>query len=222
MNLNTRTLTTRVVMLLVFLWTAPALAQDGTDTQVRLAFHKQPTVPGWSLVGWAVLPDLASTNNKGEDTGLTSLNLVGIGRASKPGCEKCQPDWVEFLVGTRANQRGPLLFEPTFNLRGLRKIGEWSLYGEAHLYPRGGPARTISFFSADMPVASSSIVTLRAGAESEIVNRFHGPDSWGVGPRASLVFRSFPHLGARKIALTVAYQFRNNRNFLRWYIVFLR
>ncbi len=221
MGLNIKMLVATITVLFAFLWAMPAMAQNGTETQVRLAFHQQPAQSGWSLAGWLVLPDMTAVNKEGTSTGATSLSLVGVGWASKP-------NWVEFLIGARVNQGGAIRLEPAFNLRGLRKIGEWNLYGEAHLYPRGQSARTISFISTDAPVASSSAkldtagMVLRVGAESEVVSRFHGRDSWGAGPRVSLVLRPLPHLGARKIALTAAYQLRNDRNFLRWYIVFLR
>ena len=209
------------VVLVASLWVSSAAAQDGVDAQIRLAFHKQPAVSGWSPVVWLVLPDMTATDKEGENTGLTSLSLVGAGWGSKP-------NWVEFLIGARVNQAGLFRLDPTFNLRGSRKIGKLNFYGEAHLYPRGQSARAFSFVSADAPMASSSPdleaagIILRLGLESEVVSRFHGQDSGGAGPRASLVLRLPPHIGARKIALTVAHQFRNDQNFLRWYVVFLR
>ncbi|MFH0890988.1 MAG: hypothetical protein V1856_03075 [Candidatus Liptonbacteria bacterium] len=201
-----------VLIALHVLLAAQVAGAQAPDTQVRLIFHKRPTASGRSLVGWVILPDITAKNQVGRGSGLTVLAMFGMGWANESG-------WLELLVGSRTNQKGALLFEPTFNLRVSRRVDEWNLYGEVHLYPRGRPARTIFFASTNTRLVGFSAIAMHIGGEIEIINRFHGLDSWGGGPHVSMVLRVPPGIGLRQVAITVARQFRNDPGFTRWYVV---
>jgi len=59
-------------------------------------------------------------------------------------------------------------------------------------------------------------MNFKIGAESENINFIGKKDSWGIGPKVSVPIPvKFP--GRLKVTIVTAYQFRNDKNFLRVY-----
>lgn len=176
------------------------VARDDLDYQLRLLLHKQHELGarGWGIAGWWVLPDVTARPNR-----FRSLVLLGP-------LYRTPERWVELMGGTlfRNDRDAETLVNVRFAERGipgLIAIGDieyyfndrrlyWLLAGERRLLTwRGG--------------------ALRGGVESENITFPDGRrDLFGIGPRVTLTLPA-------ALTVTGAYQFRNDRDFARAYIL---
>lgn len=193
------------VTLLTLFTALPADAQKpgGADSQLRLLLHKQLMVNSshWGLAGWWVFPDVTVAGNR-----LRSLIVAGpIFRDSSR--------WIELMAGVMAHENRD--DEWLVNLR----VSDWSFAGmnlmaDLECFPNA--ERLYWWVGGDRRFLGIGTTVLRIGIESENISFLDDrQDLYGIGPRISLVTR-------QSIVLATAYQFRNDRDFLRIYILYAR
>lgn len=192
-----------------------AFAEEAPDFQVRIPFHVQyPRIETneWGSLGlaaWALFPDVTA---KGNET--STLNVVGPmftygGRGS----------WIEVLGGFRANDNGYM--DPIADLRFLdRSFTKVNIFGELGYFPRAELRRMYVLVGADIPIPLGKYEP-RLGFESEDIISYAGKkDSLGIGPRVLLPLPLGKFIPGLSSSVALAYQFRNDRDFLRCYLGF--
>jgi len=194
---------------------AEEIGNSNVDFQLRIPFHAQYVPESWKvddktelgIAGWAVLPDVMARGNN-------TATLFACGPLLKYG----DGSWAEIMGGCKRNEDG--YTDPFVNLRFLEKrISRLNIGGDLEYYPGEERRRFYSLLTADTPISLGKY-SMRAGLESENIFFFSGKkDSFGVGPR--IVFpipqKLSPHFA---VALTIGYQHRTDRDFLRCYLVF--
>lgn len=191
------------------------MGNSGVDFQLRIPFHLQYVPESWNknkgtefgIAGWAILPDVMAKNNN-------TASFLVFGPLIKYG----EGNWVEIMGGSRINDDGYI--DPLINLRFLEKrIPRLNVFGDVEYFPGEKRQRLYSLFSADTPLNLGKYV-VRVGVESEDIFSFSGKkDSLGIGPRIVLPLpkKMSPFLTS---SLTIAYQCRSDRDFLRCYLTF--
>lgn len=194
-----------VVATFLLLTAARAQAQppaSGVDYQLRLLLHGQASmVRGNGLAGWWVLPDVTVDNNNWR-------SLVVGGWLNRQ-----QQRWIEMMGGAMIDQNGRV--EPLLNLRwNERSLPRLSLTADLELFPTAD--RFYWWIGGDTPLPNIIPgVRLRAGLESENIAFANRGDSLGVGPRLVV---AIPRLAP--VSVVTAYQRRNDRDFVRSYVLF--
>ncbi len=191
-----------VISLVVLLRPSVALGQDegGTDYQFRLLLHKHAIGDGskFGLAGWWVVPDMTA-----EDNTFRSLVVGGL-------LYKQETRWVEFMGGGLVHQDG--FVDPLINVRiSERSFERVTIFADLEYFFRR--ERFYWWLGADTPIEIGKFKA-RIGIESENISFQNKPDSLGIGPRLI-----FPLPFYKKATLITAYEFRNDRNFLRHYLV---
>ena len=122
------------------------------------------------------------------------------------------------MGGCKRNEDGYL--DPFINLRFLEKrIPHLNIGGDLEYYPGEKRERFYSLITADTPISLGKY-SIRVGLESENIFSFSDKkDSLGVGPRIVLPIpqKMLPFFTS---SLTVGYQLRSDKDFLRCYITF--
>lgn len=177
------------------LFALPSSAQ-GSDPQTRLVLHATADLnQNWFITNWVIGNVKADTPN--------NVNLFpGVGYRAKNW-------WLEAMTQRQWSKPGNqwmLDFRYSFNR------GRLAFYAESTplLTKRG----EYEFVYADVRVWKR----LSVGFETENVHK-PGKDSLGAGPRLSLPVASF---GNYKLSLAGVYQFRNEANVPRLYVVLNR
>lgn len=177
------------------------------DFQIRMPLHLQYVPEGKKigLAAWVILPNAMSRNNHTQ-----TLLLAG------PLIEYGKENWVELMGGVMKNDDG--FIDPLVDLRFLNKLGSrWTVSGELAYFPSAEKQRFYSFTVVETPVRVGKY-GIRVGLESENIIYFNGKKvSIGIGPR--IIF-PIPEKWIKpfKASIVVGYEFRNDRDFLRFYI----
>ena len=175
-------------------------ARDDVDYQMRLLLHKQHEIGtrGWGMAGWWVLPDVTARPDR-----LRSLVLVGP-------LYRTPQRWLELMGGTlfRNDREAETLVNLRFAERGipgLMALGDIEYYfNDRRLY---------WLLAAERRLLTWRGGALRGGVESEnITFPDRRRDLFGIGPRVTLALPA-------ALGVTGAYQFRNDRDFVRAYVL---
>ena len=199
----------------LFALLCPATAvsgQEKPDFQVRIPIHAQifggeetktRAKDRFGFALWVVLPDVTA-----EKSHITTLLVGGLVLQHE------KKNWVEFLAGARLNQNG--YRDPILNIRVLNnQISNITVSAEIQQSFRLAKRRTVYWVAVDMPTGLSK---LRAGVESENIHFAGKNNSIGLGPRVALPL-PWKLLGGAKMSMATTYQFRNDKNFVRIYII---
>jgi hypothetical protein len=181
----------------------PAAAQQPVsdfDYQFRLLLHSQAPLAGdrFGLAGWWVLPDATVQNNHWR-----SLFVAGW-------LDRQPRRWIELMGGALVHEGGRV--EPVVNFR-MNERG-WpraALIADLQYFPRAD--RFYWWLGMDTPFSLRAL-RLRFGVESENVTFANRKDSFGIGPRLVVAVPA-----VRSASIVTAYQFRNDRDFLRTYLL---
>ncbi len=176
------------------------VARDDVDYQLRLLLHKQHEIGtrGWGIAGWWVLPDVTARPDR-----FRSLVLAGP-------LYRTPQRWLELMGGTlfRNDRDAETLVNLRFAERGipgLIAIGDIEYYFNAR--------RLYWLLGAERRLLARRGAVLRGGVESEnITFPDRRRDLYGIGPRITLALPA-------GLAVTGAYQFRNDRDFVRAYVL---
>ena len=182
------------------------------DFQFRIPLHLQIPLSngtnwysGFGLAGWSVFTDTTAENNHAQNLLLGGISYDYGTRGS----------WVELMGGSKLNRDG--YNDPVADFRFLDKsLARINLSGELAYFPRRERERFYILLAADTPLTLGKY-TPRIGIESEDIFSLSGKrDSLGIGPRLVLPipWKIHPSVSA---SLTTAYQFRNDRDFVRCY-----
>lgn len=179
-----------------------SLAQTSADYQFRLLFHKQLIEDnnrfGWA--GWWVFPNMTAKNNT-----FRSLVIGGPMFQWNKG-------WIEPMAGAAVHQNNGY-FDPLINVRAsFNPFTKLIFFADLEPYLRN--RRFYWFLSATTPVKIRGLNTY-LGIETENITNRKQKSSFGVGPRIGFQLPFF-----RKATLFTAYEFRNDGNWLRHYLVF--
>ncbi len=188
---------TVVFSLLIVLSTSLVFGQSKgrADYQFRLLMHKQTENFG----GWWVFPDMTADSNT-----FRSLAVAGP-------LFKWDDGWIETMGGVLVHQDG--LVEPLANIRVSEDlISKLNVFADVEYFFRN--PRLYWWLGVSMPIKIGKLNT-RIGIESENVTFKGRQDSLGIGPSFSV---QLPF--CRKATLVTAYEFRNDGDFLRHYLVF--
>ncbi len=191
------------LLFLVFMLSFPLLssAQTLADYQFRLLFHKQLIKNddkfGWA--GWWVFPNMTAKDNT-----FRSLVIGGPMIQWKRG-------WVEPMAGAIVHQNN--YFDPLINVRAsFSPFAKLNFFTDLEPYLRD--KRFYWFLSATTPIKIRGLST-HLGIETENVTNRKQKSSFGIGPRVGFQLPFCP-----KATFYTAYEFRNDGNWLRHYLVF--
>lgn len=183
-----------------FLLFSLAASAHASDYQFRSLLHGQLdiTKSGLGIAGWHVFPDLTAKDN-------TYKSLVVLGPVKKWG-----KSWAEVMGGTIINEK-----RRTEQLANLRAFGKniYTLDFTADVEYFFKDERIYLWFGVVRPF-KASILNYSIGVETENTIKKNKKDSWGAGPRVSV---PLPFL--KGSSLTAAYEFRNDRDFIRNYLL---
>lgn len=190
------------------------IGNSDIDFQLRIPFHLQYAPESWAnekmtfgIAGWAVLPDVMANGNN-------TASLFAGGPLLKYG----NGSWAEIMGGCKRNEDG--YSDAFINLRFLEKIiPSLNIGGDLEYYPGQARRRFYCLLTADTPVALGKY-SMRVGIESENIFSFSSKkDSFGIGPRVVLPIpqKLLPNFTT---SLTVGYEHRTDRDFLRCYLAF--
>lgn len=192
----------------------PAKAgNEDADFQIRAFSHLQ-YLPGLrlnddlqlGLAGWWIIRDITDENYSLANTAVAGPMLI-----DKDG------NWVELMFG---RFKGKTKSDFVIDVRTYEQIcPQLSVTGEIAYFPSEETERLYFFLVAETPVKVGGY-TMRVGFESEnIVSLCGKKDLFGIGPRVSfpLPVKGVPGLNA---TLSIGYEFRNDRDFLRCYVGF--
>lgn len=192
---------------------AGELGNTSFDFQFRSLFHIQYVdlhtnkLGSFGLAGWAIFSDVTAKNNE-----TASFHVLGpLWQYGKKG------SWFEVMGGLRRNEDG--YNDPVVDLRLLdRTFSRINLMAELAYFPREERRRLYTWMAADTPIPLGRY-QMRLGIESENIFSYSGQrDSWGIGPRLVFPIPLQKISPALSSSLAVAYQHRNDQDFLRCYL----
>ena len=184
-----------IYTLSVLILATSAVAKEGPDFQMRVPTHIQRGEQlGYAF--WFILPDIAAEK---EQNAFVVVGGVLLKREGGKG-------WIEVMGGARFNEDD--YKDPLINVRFSDQHTPVGIFGDLGYFPRKKRERGYWLVFVMLPISKRGPKP-RVGLESENIHYPNRPDSWGIGPRASLT------LGKVSVALT--YQIRNDRDFVRLY-----
>ncbi|MBN2407074.1 MAG: hypothetical protein JXJ19_05205 [Elusimicrobia bacterium] len=187
------------ICLIVLMLTASSVFAESADYQLRVLLHKQHYIgKSAGLAGWWVLPDVTVEDNEWK-----SLVVAGP-------LFKYADGWIEVMGGAMIPEVGEN--DPVVNIRVLnKKIDRLGLFGDFEYFFEF--ERFYFFVMASTPLTLSGI-ECEVGIESENIIFPDKDDSYGIGPRLGIKFPWY-----KKASLCCSYEFRNDTDFIRNYIL---
>ena len=184
------------------------------DFQLRIPLHLQygdlytNRLGKFGFSAWSIFSDVTDDNNR-----TANFNIAG------PFVQYGQKgSWLEVMGGFKRTEDG--YYDPAVDVRLLDKsLPRLNIRAELAYFPSESRRRFYAWIAMDTPVPIGKYQVL-AGFESEDIVSYSGKnDSLGIGPRLVVplpfVSKISPSLSS---SITITYQFRNDRDFVRCYL----